>query len=140
MSAVEAGLKNAEAVPWTAWSAASCQMWASPATSSAAIAPWLAKRTASAPTMTPRRGRRSPTTPPTSRKATSGTVRAASTMPRSEADPVSSSTANASATGTIPSPTSEIAWPVKSRRNSRSRKTSRLRGARMAREVSPAKG
>ena len=115
-----AGLKNALAAPAIAASAASIHTPGSPVMSSAAIAPWAASRIRSVVTISARRGRRSAHTPPTSRNATSGTVRAASTIPRSVAEPVSSSTANASATPTMPSPRRETAWPRNSSRNGRS--------------------
>ncbi len=115
-----AGLKNALAAPAIAASAAIAQTPGSPAISSAAIRPWAAKRMRSVVTISARRGSRSAHTPPTSRNATSGIVRAASTMPRSLAEPVCSSTAKASATPTMPSPSSETAWPRNSSRNGRS--------------------
>ena len=52
---------------------------------------------------------------------TVGICLAASTRPRSEVDPVRSSTANASATGAIALPAIEIVRPAKSSRNCRSR-------------------
>ena len=84
--------------------AASIQISAAPEMRSAAIVPWLATRSRSAPTITVWRDTRSEITPPTSTLATAGTQEAASTSPTSEADPPSSSTANASATATIRSP------------------------------------
>ena len=54
----------------------------------------------------------------------SGIIFAAKTYPRSVAEPVRSSTANASATLVIASPSSETIWPVKSSRNCRSRRAS----------------
>ena len=70
------------------------------------MAAWQTKRTRSEISITHCRGRRSAHTPPTSRKSTSGTRPAATTMPRSVFDPISS-TAKASATVVIALPTSE---------------------------------
>jgi hypothetical protein len=55
------------------------------------------------------RSSRSAQTPPTSRNATSGTLRAASTKPSAEGEASTSRTANASATGSRPSPSCEKA-------------------------------
>jgi len=74
----------------------------------------------SAPSITARRESRSAKTPPTRRKPISGIDLAAKTKPRSETDPVRSRIANESATATIPSPSSDVDWPMKKRRNWRS--------------------
>src|SRR4051794_22740661 len=57
--------------------------------------------------------------PPTRRKTTTGSDRAASTRPRSALDPVRSRTANASATFANALPTNEVVRPRKRRRKSR---------------------
>src|SRR3954452_16548390 len=80
----------------------------------------------SEPSITRGRGSRSAHTPPTSRNRTTGTIRAARTRPRSDADPVRSSTANEIATGRRPSPRYDVAWPTKNSRNCRSWSTPRL--------------
>jgi hypothetical protein len=118
-NAVEAGPKNATAAPYTAWRAASSQTRADPLSSRAALAPWVTARTQSDASITRWRARRSAQTPPSSTNTTSGTVWAASTMPRSLTEPVSSRTANARATGTRRLPTEEIASAANSSRNGR---------------------
>jgi hypothetical protein len=120
VSPVDAGLKNAVPVPASACRTISSQMRAVCESSSAAVAAWMAMRATSAVSITPRRGRRSAKTPPASRKTTSGAVFAAITKPRSRADPVRSSTAQASANGVTASPSSDTSCPVKNSRNSRS--------------------
>ncbi len=115
-----AGRKNASAVPRTNCRTTSSQMVALWVSSSQAMTAWQAKRTTSETSITHWRGRRSAHTPPISRKATSGTRPAATTMPRSVVEPISS-TAKASATVVIELPISENVWPVKSSRKSRSR-------------------
>ena len=60
------------------------------------------------------RGRRSATTPPIARKRTIGIMRAASTMPSADAESVSCSTANASATGAMALPRNETQRPANS--------------------------
>ena len=88
---------------------------------SAAVAPCVPRRTTSAVSITARRGRRSANTPPTSRNVDERH------RPRGKDEAEvgrvadQTSTANASATDVNASPSSEISWPVKSRRNSRSR-------------------
>ena len=76
-----------------------CVMISTPA------APWLRPATVLAPTMSRPRGSRSAITPPKSRNRICGTVRAPTTSPRSPAEPVMSSTANANAIGAIEPPT-----------------------------------
>ncbi len=88
--------------------------------SSTASNAWVTSRTRSAAIITRRREMRSATTPPTSRHATSGTVRAASTIPRSVAEPVRSSTAKDRATGTTASPSSDTTCAPNTSRKSRS--------------------
>jgi hypothetical protein len=78
----------------------------------------------SAATITVRREIRSATTPPMSSVNVSGSIRAVSTSPTAVAEPPSSSTAKASAIGTVRSPSPETACAMKSRRNSRRRSTS----------------
>ena len=71
--------------------------------------------------MTIWRGSRSAQTPPARTNATSGSVCAARTIPRSVGEPSSVwMTANASATGTSPSPSVEVVWPIQSSRKRRS--------------------
>ena len=127
-SPVVAGLKTAVAAPCTPCSTTICQIWASPVRSSTASRPCAPSRARSAAIIAWRRDTRSATTPPTSRSATSGTQRAASTRPRSVAEPVTSSTAKARATGTMPSPTNDDACAVKNSLNSRSESASRALG------------
>src|SRR4051812_22330412 len=83
--------------------------------------------------MTIWRGSRSAHTPPASTKATSGIVCAASTTP-SAVGPRSSvlMTANAKATGTSPSPSVEVVWPIQSSRNRRSRRAPNSSDVRIA--------
>ena len=120
VSPVDAGLKNAVAVPARACKTISSQMWALCDRRSTATVAWTAMRATSAVSITARRGNRSANTPPTSRKITSGAVFAAITRPRSVGEPVRSSTAHASANGVIASPISDTNWPVKKSRNWRS--------------------
>ena len=64
--------------------------------------------------MTRLRPNRSLTTPPMSRKSTSGIVSAVSTAPTSVADPwCNASTANDNATGVMPVPMADVSWPMK---------------------------
>src|SRR3954453_2773053 len=121
VSPVDAGLKNAVAVPANACRTISSQICAVCDRSNAAVVAWMPIRTTSAVSITPRRGNRSPNTPPTSRKITSGAALAASTRPRSRADPVRSSPAPASANGPAPSQSSDTVCPMKNSRTSRSR-------------------
>ena len=90
-------MKNAVAAPANACKTISSQTRAVRESKRAAVAAWIPMRVISAVSITPRRGRRSAKTPPTSRRITSGAVFAAITKPRSRADPVRSSTAHASA-------------------------------------------
>jgi hypothetical protein len=80
-----------------------------PVSSNAALIVCAIARTQSDASITRWRGSRSAHTPPKRTKRINGTVCAASTMPRSVTDPVRSSTANASATGTSRSPIAEMA-------------------------------
>ena len=73
--------------------------------------PCAAAPTRSAETITTWRGIRSAQTPPTTRKRICGRKLAASTIPRSDGEPVSPTTANASATGAIVLPSIEIVRP-----------------------------
>ena len=121
-TAVEAGRKNASAVPNSASITATCQISTSPVMISAARAAWRAKRTRSVTTISRWRGTRSAQTPPISMNPTSGTAWAARTMPRSVGSPVRSMTNSASATVTIRSP-STLARPAsQSSRKSRWRR------------------
>src|SRR4051794_2180265 len=74
--------------------------------------------------MTARGDVRSAMTPPASRLARSGSICAARTRPRAEAEPPMPRAAKGRATLTIPSPNSEMACPLNSRRKSRWRRTS----------------
>ena len=76
---VEAGKKNAELVPLSAASAASCQIRAWPERRSAATAPCVSPLARFEATITWWRGSRSAQIPPASRKSTCGTARAART-------------------------------------------------------------
>jgi hypothetical protein len=95
--------------------------------SNVAASACVAARTRSEASITRWRDTRSPTTPPTSASAASGIPCAASTSPRLDAEPDSSSTANASATGNSASPTIEIALPLNSSAKSRLRRAAALR-------------
>ncbi len=97
------------ASPVAAESSASDHTSATPAISIAAITPCVATRARSAAIITSRRESRSATTPPISTVRTIGNARAARTSPTSDADPPTSSTANASATATMRSPKIELA-------------------------------
>jgi hypothetical protein len=66
-----------------------CQISTAPVKISAASTPCSPKRMRSVAIITRWRGRRSAHTPPSSRKATSGSVAAASTSPTSLGDPMS---------------------------------------------------
>jgi hypothetical protein len=118
-SPVDAGKKNANPVPPIAWSTTRCQISALPVSSRAAVAACDPPVTRSATTITRWRGSRSAQTPPMSRKTSCGTIRAASTSPRSDAEPVRSRTAKASAIGAIALPRNEIPRARKRSRNSR---------------------
>jgi len=76
---VEAGLKNALAVPEIAWRTTISQICALCVRISIATPPCVPKRTTSAVSITARRGSRSAKTPPMRRKPTSGTAFAAKT-------------------------------------------------------------
>ena len=101
----------------------------SPVITSAASTPCVTTRARSAATITVWREMRSATTPPINSELTSGSVRQASTIPTSVADPPSSSTANARAMFTIRSPSTETANAPKTSRKSRWRSTARLPGS-----------
>ena len=79
-------------------------------------------RTPSHASITARRGRRSETTPPTSVKATREIQKAASTAPSAVAEPLTESTANATASGMRASPAADEARPSHSSRKWRSDK------------------
>jgi hypothetical protein len=84
-----AGRKNASAVPNSASITTMCQISTAPVKMSAASSACRPPRTRSVTTMTRWRGSRSAHTPPTSTKATSGNVAAASTIPTSVGEPMS---------------------------------------------------
>jgi hypothetical protein len=77
----------------------SCQIWAWPEMRSAPIAVRTTALPTSEPTMTTRRGTRSPTTPPKERTATCASVQAAKLSPTAVAPPPRSRAANATAIG-----------------------------------------
>ena len=103
--------------------------------SRAASTAWLANRTTSAASMTGRWEKRSATAPPSSSAAIVKAVRVPSTNPSAADDPVTSSTANASATATIPSPTADVSWPTKNRRYVTDRSGARESGMRIRRTL-----
>ena len=74
MIASKAGPKNAVAAPYTATRTMMCHSSSPPASESTARAPIATARTTSDSTITRRRSRRSLTAPPTSSRATWGTV------------------------------------------------------------------
>src|SRR5262249_42793757 len=115
-----AGKKNALLAPLTAARAAICQIRACPEKRSAATVAWLRSLSTFDATITRFRGSRSAQMPPSSRKTTTGSVRAASTKPRSAFESVRSSTAKASAMFAKALPTYEVVVLRKRRRNSRS--------------------
>ena len=123
MTAVDAGRKNASAVPNSASITTTCQIATSPVRISAASAAWRTKRTRSVTTISRCRGTRSAQIPPISMNATSGIAWAARTMPRSVALPVRSITNSASATVTIRSPSTLASPASQSSRKSRCRST-----------------
>ena len=77
---------------------------AQPPISATATTPWVRNAAADDPCIITWRGSRSPSTPPNSTVTTSASAYAATTRPRSVADPPRSRTANASATGAIEPP------------------------------------
>src|SRR6185437_8783443 len=83
--------------------------------------------------MTGRCENRSATAPPSSSAAIVKAVRVPSTHPSAADDPVTSSTANASATATIPSPNADVSWPTKNRRYVTDRSGARESGRRIRR-------
>ena len=119
-SPVDAGLKKPVAAPVTPASAASSPTVPLPVRINAANPPWLQTRTRSAVAMIIRRGTRSARTPPTRMQSTRASIRAAKTIPMSDAEPPRLMTANAVATLTIPSPRNEMACAPKRRRKRRS--------------------
>jgi hypothetical protein len=109
-----AGLKNARAAPNSASITINSATLAPPAKIIAASVRCSPARTLSAPIMILRRPlppKRSAHTPPNRISAIIGSACAASTKPRSVADPVRSVTYNASATITTWSPMLDADWP-----------------------------
>src|SRR6266542_4588541 len=96
-------------------------MRAWPLTSRAPMAARIAKFAESDESITRRRGRRSATTPPINSVEIWASVQQAKAIPTSVADPVRSSTANATAIGARFVPKNEIVRAVKRRRKLRSR-------------------
>ncbi len=114
------GLKNACARPWHANRASSSQSRALSVSNKRAAAPCETNRAMSAVSRTARRCRRSPTTPPRSVNARSGTRIAARANPTFAIEPVVWSTANANATFAKAFPNVEVVCPRKRWRTSRS--------------------
>ena len=85
--------------------------------SSVAITAWVSAAPRCELTRTALREKRSATAPPKSWNSPSGTVYAASTMPRSPADPLASRIAKVSATQTIELPVIDTSRPAKNQRN-----------------------
>ena len=123
---IAAGRKNASQTPMPTWMRARCHTCATPAIRSAAVSVWSTKRMKSPASITRCRGSLSAHTPPMSRKTASGTRLAASTMPISVAVPPISSTAKGRATTVNMTPTTDVACPKNSLRNSDSRSTAKL--------------
>ena len=113
----DAGKKKADTNPFKAAIVSRCHSSARPVSSSTASSPCVAMLARFDPTMTAFRGSRSAQIPPTRRKITCGTDRAARTRPRSVFDPVTSSTAKARAVFAIAFPRNDTARPPKRRRN-----------------------
>ena len=86
-----------------------------------------AARARSAHRMTQRGLRRSASTPPSSIRATRGTLNASSAAESATAESVRSRTSQASATACSGSPTWEMAWPIHRSRNSREVSGARIR-------------
>ena len=111
-------MKNDPPAPISTWETASSRTVAWPVSSSTPIVTWPLKRTRSAPTITVRRLTRSATVPPIAITNTCEMTRAAMITPRSVTDPVRSSTANARATPTTPSPRFEASVDANTQRRS----------------------
>ena len=135
-SPVEAGPKKALAPPRTNDATIRCQSATESVKKASASSACVPARTRSAAIITSWRGRRSDQTPPTRMKITRAPNIAAKTSPRSAAEPVRSSTANVSASGTSASPSAEIAWPSQSSLNCRSLSASKLASNPLTRGVS----
>ena len=131
ISAEEAGMKIASPAPNTNARAASIQISAAPASTSAAVTAWATSRRTSAISTSRRREMRSAHTPATSTNTVRPSACAPSTSPRSPAPP-RSSTANVIATGPRASPNAEKLRPMNRSRKSRSR-----RAARSLRQLTP---
>src|SRR5919201_1496627 len=93
-----------------------------PVASTAARAPMIANRAASEKSISVRLSYRSARAPPTSTVERSPTPCSVSTKPSERAEPVSVNVRQPSATTKAASPSSEMAWPVQSKRKSRLRK------------------
>ncbi len=113
MSPVMAGVKNAVPTPTVNSRTTNPQIGGRPVSSHAARPAWATQRSRSEPSITARRLNRSAMTPANSRNSASGNTSAASTQPTSEVDPPRPSTANVSATGSMPVPMNEVARPTK---------------------------
>ena len=87
-------------------------MVAQPPISATATTLCVRKAAADEPCIISWRGRRSPSTPPKSTVTTSASANAATTSPRSVAEPPRSSTAKASATGAIELPRALTVEPL----------------------------
>lgn len=93
-SPLAAGAKTALAAPAPAWMVARPHTVACPEINKVAVRVWRPQRARSAPSMSTRREWRSPSTPPKTLKAITGTRLATSTSPRLAADELTESTAN----------------------------------------------
>jgi len=122
-------MKNALPIPSTTCETASSRTVACFVSRSTPITICETNLPKSAAIITLRRLTRSATTPPISITDTCAAVRAASTIPRSVAEPMTS-TANASATETTPSPRVEATVAPNTKRRSRRRSTSNRFAAR----------
>src|ERR1700677_78584 len=124
VSPFAAGVNIAVAALATAVRHARSSTGGCPVTSVRPSASWDRPRPMSAAIITTCLGTRSATTPPASMNTTSARAPLPSTRPRSLAEPVRSSTANDSATGTSMVPSHEMACAANTSRKLRSRKTS----------------
>jgi hypothetical protein len=124
VTALDAGTKTAAAAPLTALNTTSNDTDAVPVSTSEATSAWDTPAPMLDPWSSNARGSRSANTPPASSSTTLATDRAATTRPRSAAEPVRSSTAKASAIGAIPLPRKLTDRPAVSQQKSRWRNKS----------------
>ena len=104
VSAEDEGPASAPRQPLSTPSTVRAGIEAQPATSPTASTAWVSIAAADEPCIITCRGSRSPSTPPNSTVTTSARANAATTSPRSVAEPPRSRTAKASATGVIALP------------------------------------